>query len=328
MTLATLACLTLALAPFRQDPTSQQRPDPPEVPTASDLVMRNYRPDPTDPDVLFYTIRNFAGRKITVRDPKSQNTSAHDNLQLFGHTILVYDSPENAERILGMLAELDARTAEDAARSAKSAGEERAGIEVFEYKRRYLSLDSLSQALYPLQPDQPDSYEHSMTFVKERGSVIVRDTPERVQEVKELLAQVDVPAPQVLFTCYVVSGTDAESKGESSLPKELVSGMRELVGYPHLERIAFAMLRSSATTDRDLHLELQAAPVSYTLSLRPSAYDAESGAVTLDRCSFVRVGEDDQQLLFETSTLIQAGEYTVLGATGSEPVFVVIHCAR
>ena len=68
-----------------------------------------------------------------------------------------------------------------------------------------------------------------MTFVQEQGSVIVRDTPTRVQAIKELLARVDVPSPQVLFTCYVITGSDSESEGEGSLPKELVVGMRELV---------------------------------------------------------------------------------------------------
>ncbi|TDJ69462.1 MAG: hypothetical protein E2O39_11520 [Planctomycetota bacterium] len=325
---ATITCLALALAPLQQDPAGarQREGRQPELPTVSQLVMRNYQPTSADPLELFDTIKAFAGQAVSVRDTNTLQIATHENLQLFGNTILVYDLLENADRIMVMMAELNSRAAEEAMMDALLVKEERAGIELFEYRRRYVSLYSLVQALQPLQRNQPDTHRDNMTFVEGQGSIVVRDTPDRVREIKELIARIDVPTQQVLFTCYLVNGAQAESADGLTLPKELVSGMRELVGYPHLKPLAFAMLRSTASTDDRLLLELQASPVSYSLMIHPSAYDAETGSVTLARCSFVQKSAVGEELLFETTTMIHAGEYTVLGATGMAPVFVVLHC--
>lgn len=325
---ATIACLALALAPLQQNPAGarQRAGRQLELPTVSQLVMRNYQPSAADPLYMYNTIKAFAGQDVSVRDEDSLQLSTHENLQLFGKTILVYDLPDNADRILEMLAVLDARADDDALRDALIAKQKSAGIEMFEYRRRYVSLHSLVQALQPLQRNQPDTQRDNMTFVEGQGSIVVRDTPDRVREIKELLARIDVPTQQVLFTCYIVSGADAESVDGLTLPKELVTGMRELVGYPHLKPIAFAMLRSTASTDDELLLELQASPISYSLMIQPSAYDAQTGALTLAHCSFVQKSAVGEELLFQTTTMVHAGEYTVLGATGMAPVFVVLHC--
>jgi hypothetical protein len=52
-----------------------------------------------------------------------------------------------------------------------------------------------------------------------------------------------------------------------------------------------------------------------------AGYDRETGALPITRCRFeATTGQE-----FETSLTLRAGEYTVLGAAGVDPLFVVLH---
>ena len=66
------------------------------------------------------------------------------------------------------------------------------------------------------------------------------------------------------------------------------------------------------------------------------AFDAHTGSMTVRECSLVKqhkehvgvpggiVTEIRTEEVFSTSVVLRGGEYTVLGATGREPIFVVL----
>jgi hypothetical protein len=101
------------------------------------------------------------------------------------------------------------------------------------------------------------------------------------------------------------------------------------------ELLSTGLLRSSVR-DR-LHVSTRSSDdVRFNLSLVPAAFDPETGELTLDKCAFVAqtrapspAGAANQatswdEQSFETALSLRAGEYTVLGSVGPDPLFVVL----
>ena len=58
----------------------------------------------------------------------------------------------------------------------------------------------------------------------------------------------------------------------------------------------------------------------YGLRFHPLAYDTETGSLSVEDCALLYY----QDVSFTTNTVLSADQYTVIGATGAKPIFVVI----
>lgn len=145
-----------------------------------------------------------------------------------------------------------------------------------------------------------------------------------MREIIEYLKTTDRPTQQVLLTAYLVTPTD-EPEADCGLPSALVSGLAPLLGAKGLRREAIGVVRAGVGTDREVLHTLQAKdqPTS-ELSFAPSAFNANSGndgCLTLRSCTLTVGG----RLAFSTQTNVSVGEYVVLGATGADPAYLVLH---
>ncbi|MEW6074427.1 MAG: hypothetical protein AB1726_17765 [Planctomycetota bacterium] len=294
----------------------------------SELTIWQFAPRFREAETLYKFAGQSLARNYEVERRGGSGSTIVANMSLLGDTIVLYDVPEQVKRISSMLQELDVAP--------------RVELTTFEYHPRYVAISSLSGALRSYQRHivltdaHGQSRADNIAWMQDRSVVIVRDTKEAVAEIQALLARIDVPEPQVTITCWVIRG-GKEGSG-AGLPAELTENLARLVPELRFTAAGFALIRTAAAPGRpvELHIEGTGAD-TYDLAFVPSAYDPKMGSLTIDQCQLkhrrietapASEGRPAQfsaaTELFTTNTILRGGEYTVLGATGTEPVFLVV----
>ncbi|HVQ26388.1 MAG TPA: hypothetical protein VMV01_14480, partial [Planctomycetota bacterium] len=130
------------------------------------------------------------------------------------------------------------------------------------------------------------------------------------------------PAPQLMLHCWLLRGAD---QGDGTdLPSDLTDNLRRLVPYRGFEKVSMAMLRVSIVGGQEQRLrgrfQRDGADQRFELTLVPAGYDAHSQTLTLRQCEF----ESTTGQELSTAAVVHLDEYVVLGAAGSDPLFVVL----
>jgi hypothetical protein len=304
-----------------------------EVPVISieRIELRSYEPRNVDAEQLFRIAERTIGRSFYVSERGGSEADAVDNLSLLADRIVMYDEPAYLTRIQGALELLD--------RPATVSGAE--NLVVREYTPRYVSLDAAASALKPFERifpvrDGGARTVSNLNYVQERNQLVIRDTEEQIKRMQELLQRIDVPEPQALLSCYVVQADPAGTG--AGLPADLLQNLGKIVPQFKFRPLGFALLQASIAPGRNLSLTIDVDPqLSYDLRFRVVAYDRGSASLSVGDCSVqrdeyrsvTREGVTELQRagsrqLFSTQAVFRGGEYTVLGATGAEPVFLVV----
>jgi hypothetical protein len=154
------------------------------------------------------------------------------------------------------------------------------------------------------------------------ATIVLRDTREQIETMRALMARLDVAPPQVQLQCWLLRGAEADTG--SRLPKELVQNLSRLVPVEHFEQLSLSMIRASVQPGLPQRLRSDfpddGETARFELDLVCSGYDRAAGVLPLTRCRFEATSGQE----FETSVTLRAGEYTVLGAAGADPLFVVL----
>ncbi|MEM7311087.1 MAG: hypothetical protein AAF682_30735 [Planctomycetota bacterium] len=299
------------------------------------IELKSYTPRHVNARELYQLASETVAREFYLKERGGLNGAPVLNLNTLGDRLIVYDEPKVVARILASLQTMDQQ-------SAVSPVAPRVQYSVREYAPRFISLDAAVQALEPLtrrdetiSPGGERNGTRNVTAVRERNLLVLRDTEENLATMTDLLVRIDQPEPQALLTCYLVRG---KAGGDSSgLPKDLVDNMAKLVPQFALENAGFSMLQTSIAIGRTLSLRIDGKGTDkFELSFVPVAYDAATASLTVQRCSLQREYLQEQgggliqgakRQVFSTSTVFRGGEYTVLGAAGSDPVFLVVRLA-
>jgi hypothetical protein len=296
------------------------------------IELSTYAPRHVPVDGLLRIAERTVGRTLYVRERGGETGPPVDNLSQLGGSIVMYDEPAYVARIMESLRALD----QPAARNDAEA------LVVREYAPRYISLSSAGDALRPFQRRYESGdgsarmLSENVSYLEERNQIVLRDTEENLRRMQDLLARLDVPEPQALLTCYLVQ---ADPAGDGAgLPKDLLANLARIVPQFRFRSVGFALLQTSIAPGRTLSLRIDGAhEVGFDLSFAPVAYDPATASLSVQNCtvqrdqytSVTRDGGTERQRsgdrrLFSTNTVFRGGEYTVLGATGAEPVFLVV----
>jgi hypothetical protein len=253
--------------------------------------------------------------------------------------VLVYDDARYVDVVLDTLKKID-----------KPNESETEGPIVREYAPRYIGLEAAASALASFDNraggNQMLHEPRNITRFHDRNVLVLRDSEKRVAEMAALLASLDHPEPQVILTCYFVRG--GATGDETGLPKDLVGNLEKLVPGLRFSSVGFGLLRTSVVSERRIELRVEAAGGAFELSLQPVAFDPETANLTVQHCRLARdvpgaptnadasvssqplpdaQSQQGRRQVFSTNALLRGGEYTVLGASGAEPLFLVLHLA-
>ena len=325
-----LVCAPLALAaPQQQAPTPQEAAaqdqkssGPPLVP-AEQLQLQYYNARRASAaDDLLDALQGLALRKYYVKNADGSITGPVVNVRGFGNTptLVIYDLPERIEQITTMLADLERATGE-----GEGDGSEAKELQLVQYSPRSVPIESLFSSLRPflrtvLTPDGEGV--PNITAVTSPAHLVLRDTADNIEQMLDCLKHVDEPAPQFVVKCWLLRGSDRETPKD--LPPELIDNLRRLVPFREFEPVSMALLRASLVPGQKQQLRGDFrqgdGDQRFDLELVPGGYDKQGGLLSFERCSFQAT--TGQQ--FSTSATVGLGEFVVLGAAGSEPLFVVL----
>lgn len=294
------------------------------VATDADLLLERVLLKHTEAGEIEKEISMMLGRTLSVE--RNGEIAQVRNVVGSGGAFLVYDTPENVRRILKAIELLDVKPT--------PRPDLRQPMIVEEFSPRYITLGDCSSAL-KIYSRSITTYEFgrenavpNVSFVQDRGTIILRDTETQVAEMSKLLRSLDVPTAQVLITCTVVEAVEP-SKNDSSLPQDLVKDLTELTGRQSFRTVTTGMVRTAVRSDRMVEINMNGTDnVESKLTLRAAAYDDKTEVLTLESLVFsmqtpLPSGGRTQQS-FSTSTVLPSKSYTVIGAAGSQPIFVVL----
>jgi len=287
----------------------------------SSMVIRTYHPQYVD-TIEFYTLaEELYSRQIRVDE------NWHANLRLTeDRGILIYEELDKADLLVERLTTLD--------ESQKI--ESKKSLMVTEYQPRFVSPEGLFDGIQSFKSFIPESYQGTTTsipnisFMRERGLLIIRDYPERAKKILETLERIDQPVPQTMMVCQVIQGSNRKpSDGEPMASAEIASQLTQILPYEYYTISGAGMLRANVTAGAKLELYMDdtySATWQYRLRMRVGSYDAKQGALNLEDCELSKKNQSkgEQRPLFLTSTTIYQGEYAVIGVTGAEPLYLVV----
>ncbi len=321
--LVNLICLSSLAAAARAQEVQDQ---PPRV-SVAELTVGQYEPQNVSIEALANLVEEMAGRRYYVAERGGYESEPVTNIDHLGGNLVVYDTKEYVARVLELCTTLDRVRS---IRAAEAAG----SLTTFEYRPSFITLDAAHAALSSFQRavrTAEDMLVQNVAVVPERGLLVIRETPANLAEMRSLFQRIDVPREQILITCYLLSTGEQRAADPSlTLPADLVKHLQELLPAFELAPTGFSMVRSSVAPDAALRIEIWSSTGAvYRLELAPSAFDPASGSLTVERC-VLDVGSPNgpRNEVFSTSAVFRGGEYTVLGATGARPVFLVVRVSN
>jgi hypothetical protein len=164
----------------------------------------------------------------------------------------------------------------------------------------------------------------NVTWLEQPAMIVMRDTPESVEQMLGLMRRLDVAPPQVQVSCWLLTGADDKADGTADLPEDLVRNLSRIVPDDAFRRLCVTMIRTSVLPGQAQKLRSDffsgEFDEKFELLLEPAGFDPAAGVLPITRCRFeASTGQE-----FETSVTLRSGEYTVLGAAGIDPLYVVL----
>ena len=318
-----LAALTLAQpAVSLQQPGTAQAQDPtakgdqPALLSIRQIELASFKPQNLDPQELVILAQRLLGRQFYVVENGGYESHPVENVHLLGSTLVLYDVPEQLKRLLATLQQLDQAGGDRSQQQTQA-------LQNWQYAPRYLSLESVLDVLRPMQRQLgPLQNSSNLTVSPEQRLLVVRDQPDRIAEIKALIERVDVPQDQVTVTCWLLQGGSQAGTG-ATLPSELAEQLKRLLPGQTFHSVGFGMLQVTVSTQRPISLQMGPGALMYELELQPTAYDAQTGSLSVGSCALT-LTSTDRRRLFSTAVVLRGGAYTVVGASGAEPTLVAV----
>lgn len=288
---------------------SEEEPEP---------TITFYEPKHTNIDELHAVCYEIFGRVIYKDDSETENM-----MRLSPNRMLIFDTPERTKQIITLFESIDIPV-------DQGEPEPEVLLHSVQYKPRHLSIRDLNQALAPFR--RVVSNGLNIVELDDSGRFLLRDTPDRLAQMQNMLNRIDVAAPQVELTCYILRGAAKAQPDSGFIPKALTDNLSRLVPIEHFELASMGVLRMGAAANTGAKsIKMQGSDESFLLEMRVGAFDQSAdspSSLSLTRCSVVHTSPVPNgtinTTLFSTDTTILGSEYAVIGASGKQPTFVVL----
>lgn len=270
----------------------------PTIVRVAELVLDRYVVQHVDQDELASTARSLVGRNYFVKE----YGTAISSLRQLGGTIVLYDTQEQVQRMRAFLERLDVPPAADS----------NYGL-TLDYKPRFVTLEAAREAVIDLL---------DVNAFPERGALVMSGSKAEIEQATAYLRSVDVPEKQVLLSCLLleIGGT----KPAAGIPKELLENLQKLLPESQFSLAGMALLKTSVAARGKISVQIESTGKRYRFGFVPQAFDQATGSLTVTDCNLIEDSDSGPRMLFETSTLLRGGEYTVLAGTGATTRLLVV----
>ena len=320
---------TPSLSPSQQDGGESKPPKAQSHSsiTADRIAIAYYRPQWQ----IAPTLASFVQE---VHEPFVEITTPHDESRLLSAilpksgVILVRGSQEQVDFLMGELARFDEALRVPRAEAAAQPSEQEEIIR-FEYRPRFSDAKGLFDALQTyvrsievVDTNGESHYMTNITYVPSHRQILVHERRGRAEEIRSLLERLDQPAPQFTVEYLVIEGsTSADSPNRP--PAELAEHLARMLPFEHFTLLDTGLVHGTAREEMQVSFENNEDGIEMLLELSPASFDEQSGTLTLRRCSF-RYGTQSKRRTFNTGATLTVGEFTVIGAAGSEGTLLAL----
>lgn len=318
-----------SFSPSQQDGGEAQAPTArPRSEVAADLIaVAYYRPQWTDTGTLSSFV-NEVHSPIVYITKSGQVERPMNALISKQSVILVRGSQEQVDFLMGELARFDEALRVPRAKTAEQAGEQEEIVQ-FEYRPRFSDAKGLFDALQTyvrsievVDTNGESHYMTNITYVPSHRQILVHERRGRAEEIRSLLERLDQPAPQFTVEYLVIEGsTSADSPNRP--PAELAEHLARMLPFEHFTLLDTGLVHGTAREEMQVSFENNEDGIEMLLELSPASFDEQSGTLTLRRCSF-RYGTQSKRRTFNTGATLTVGEFTVIGAAGSEGTLLAL----
>jgi len=288
-------------------PGAQSSSDAADTTTVSvqDLSLSRYVVQHVDQNALASTLESLMGRRLYLRE-NGDGAPPVLNLHLLGGSIVMYDTQDQVQRMLECLKRLDVPP------------DSSVYDQTVDYRPRFVTIMAAYEAVRGLV---------DVEFSQLRGTLTLSGSKGELDQARAYLATVDVPEKQVLLSCLLLEVGSAKTGSE--LPPELVSNLTTLLPGKQFSQVGMALLKTSVKAGEQVSVQIEARDepngwLRYRFGFQPVAFDEETSSLTVAKCSLVEEADSVLRPLFETSTLLRGGEYTVLAGTGMTTRLLVV----
>lgn len=187
--------------------------------------------------------------------------------------------------------------------------------------------------------------------VQETGNLILEGPRGALDKVQEILTEADKPLPQLTMHCEVIEAFTPADSDRTPIAGDVAKALEAINPGKKFARRAHMLLRSSVGGQKSIEIastiarsfnEVSESPTKprMTFSCVPSGWDPESQTLTLDDCSallqvpvFQEVGNGNERIKqftgyteqgISSRLSLKAGETTVIGSLGGDPVYVSV----
>lgn len=333
--IAVLACLLTFVCgtSFAQEKEASKRTEHPSY--SRQELQLEYIKVKNDAHQIYSTARALQGRQMRIV-ADGQKVSA-PNLQLVGNSILVYETPAGMKRVIDVIKSLD--------KALSTENEAKSDLEFASFRLVYASTHTAEQAIKAvLNHDLTSSSQRrsSVTSVPKIGVIHVRARAKEMKLVREIIPLLDQKDQQVTMTCLLIQGNETEST--SGLPSDLIANLSKLTNFNHFKLLTSGMVRTSTNSIKGIGIDMAEKDFSANFMTKPGTYNRSSKTLNFHEISLrtqtvtrnaagggKKPGSKGSfrsayplTQSFSTSGSISADQYTVIGAFGMKPIFVVL----
>lgn len=186
--------------------------------------------------------------------------------------------------------------------------------------------------------------------VDETATIVLSGDQKDVETCLQVIAEADIPLPQITLHCDIISATDGESSQSSGLSQDVANALASLNQGKTFQRTGSVLVRGSVGSRSQMSIEsvLDGATddesVMLGLNARPSGFDEDTGTLNLERFQVQiltttrtkvavekadgsvhqSMGQDRESQSIEASLALKADETTIVGSLGGEPVYIAL----
>jgi hypothetical protein len=292
--------------------------DTPVIPR-KDLVVRYYRmTEAVSAHALMQAAVAVFGRSFYVDDMDRRAAPAR-NFFVVGDALAIFETGPRADMILAALPDMERAAAPSSNRTDPYVGEV--------VRLEHIPAHVASLALRPFYREPRSDVPNFVMTNPAGNTIVLRDRPEAIAEMKAVLARLDVPSKHgpdptaINLDCHVIRAVKEPVTGQT-LPRDLTESLSRLTAWKHFEDLGMVAVRASTGAD----VEAEAALADgHHASLAFGRLATEGDTLEIGSLIF-RLASSEVGALhsLKTSTEVSDGEFTVIGAFGSVPYFLVI----